>query len=56
MRTIRVRCTCKNAFQDKTYGKQKRIANITHSGEKARCTVCGTEHNITKKNPYGDSE
>lgn len=37
-----IKCTCKNEFQDKRYGKQKRVANpATEKGvEGYRCTVC----------------
>lgn len=34
-------CTCKHEFQDKEYGKDLRLANVTSSG--SRCTVCGKE-------------
>lgn len=41
------RCTCKNAYQDRKYGKQNRVMNRTRSarGENTvhRCTVCLTE-------------
>jgi len=40
-------CTCKNAYQDKTYGAQNRVHN---AGKKSgsgsppyRCTVCGAD-------------
>lgn len=45
MNTIVVKCSCKNDYQDKCYGKNLRVANV---GEKlAKCTVCGAPH----KNP-----
>lgn len=34
-----VACTCKDAFQDRTYGKGQRVANGGAKG--SRCTVCG---------------
>jgi hypothetical protein len=43
-----VSCTCKHKFQDKMYGKGKRVT--TKSSDKGknavvyRCTVCGKEH------------
>lgn len=37
-----ITCTCENSYQDKKYGKGKRVANLTFK-EKARCTVCGRE-------------
>lgn len=40
-------CTCKDEFQDKTYGKGMRVFNYNvNSKEKtvvARCTVCNTK-------------
>jgi len=35
-------CTCKHPFQDKRYGKGKRIHNPTGK-DGSRCTVCGAE-------------
>lgn len=44
--TIVLPCTCKSEFQDKTYGKSKRLYNLRdrqkHKGE-AICTVCGNK-------------
>ena len=36
-----ITCTCANLFQDKMYGRGRRVANITDSG--ARCTICSKE-------------
>lgn len=36
------KCDCKSDFQDKTYGTQIRVHNITIKGN-LRCTVCGKE-------------
>ena len=42
-----IRCTCKSEFQDKRYGKNKRLANETTKGPGGtrgwRCTVCGKD-------------
>ncbi len=38
-------CNCKSEFQDKTYGKNKRIFNKMKNN-KYRCTVCSKEKNI----------
>lgn len=38
-----LRCTCKHEFQDKRYGKGKRVFNKTTTGY--RCTVCKRETN-----------
>ena len=35
------KCSCKNEFQDKTYGKDLRVKNKTQKGY--RCTACGKE-------------
>jgi len=34
-------CTCKNDFQDKTYGKGLRVKNNRPAPNSPRCTVCG---------------
>ena len=39
-KTIIRSCTCKHDYQDKKYGKGKRVCNVTEQ-EKSRCTVCG---------------
>lgn len=39
-------CTCNHEFQDKTYGKGKRLMSIAKGGDIARCTVCKTEHKL----------
>lgn len=37
-------CSCKNEFQDKKYGKGKRVFNETNKdGKGYRCTICGHE-------------
>jgi len=48
-----VSCQCASDFQDRRYGKQTRVANVTQkakSPERAtvRCTVCGKEHDVAK--------
>jgi hypothetical protein len=37
------KCTCKHEFQDKKYGKGKRVFNYCKKTDKYRCTVCGKE-------------
>ena len=41
------KCTCKNAYQDKKYGKGMRVMNKLYKGKsgdsKHRCTVCNSE-------------
>lgn len=39
-----VNCTCKNDFQDKRYGKGKRVANYSRKHNIYKCTVCSTSH------------
>lgn len=36
-------CTCKHEYQDKLYGKGKRVFNLCKKGISGRCTVCGRE-------------
>ncbi len=44
MATIIKRCSCKSKFQDKRYGKGKRLFNETsNNAYSCRCTVCGKE-------------
>lgn len=33
---------CKHDFQDKRYGKGKRVMNYSSKNQNYRCTVCGT--------------
>jgi len=40
-------CTCEHDYQDKKYGKNKRVWNPTMKG--ARCTVCGASISDDKK-------
>lgn len=44
---------CENKFQDEEYGKRKRVHNKTRKGGTSssiyRCTVCGTEREVSKK-------
>ena len=41
-----ITCTCKNAFQDKMYGTNKRVANQMKNPQLARCTVCKKEVSV----------
>ncbi|MBK7380828.1 MAG: hypothetical protein IPJ03_17860 [Ignavibacteriales bacterium] len=36
-------CTCKHEFQDKQYGKQKRVHTYGVKNDVWRCTVCLNE-------------
>jgi hypothetical protein len=43
---MKLTCTCSHAFQDRVYGPQKRVHNMTKETPKGipqpyRCTVCG---------------
>ena len=38
-------CSCKNEWQDKKYGKGRRVMNSDKEGKKWTCTVCGKENN-----------
>lgn len=39
------RCSCSHEYQDKRYGKQMRVHNLSGKKDRfrARCTVCGKE-------------
>lgn len=39
-------CNCPNKFQDKQYGKHRRVWNATNDGW--RCTVCSKEDKTGK--------
>ena len=36
-------CNCLSTFQDKKYGKGRRVHNFAAGMKKSRCTVCGKE-------------
>jgi hypothetical protein len=38
-------CGCVNEYQDETYGKGRRVMNITTKG--IRCSVCGKDYAMT---------
>lgn len=43
-------CTCASEYQDKKYGKNKRVMtkmNKNKTAKQCRCTVCGKEQNYT---------
>jgi len=40
--TIVQTCTCKNEFQDKTYGSGNRVMNVGVG--QVSCTVCGKDY------------
>lgn len=41
-----ITCTCSHDYQDKVYGKGRRVANkmkgVSKDSKKARCTSCGS--------------
>lgn len=41
-------CTCKHAYQDQTYGENKRVFCQTMANDKKtyRCTVCSKEKTV----------
>lgn len=47
-------CKCQNEYQDKQYGKNRRVHNpIAIKGkfdDKYRCTVCGAEKDVKSSN------
>lgn len=41
-----ISCSCKNGYQDKVYGVNKRLGNVKgdkSDSDTARCTSCGKE-------------
>lgn len=44
-----VKCNCTHEFQDKQYGPQQRLANVSESGNTAKCTSCGNKHGSSNK-------
>ena len=53
--TIILNCKCKNEFQDKEYGKNRRVCNyMGKTRDKACCTVCSDKkvvYNTTRLSP-----
>ena len=43
-------CNCESNFQDKEYGKGKRIHTVSADGTKAHCTVCEGSGKNAKRN------
>lgn len=39
-------CTCAHAYQDKLYGKNRRVHNQSMTKMQARCTVCSNVKSI----------
>ena len=48
MSTIIRPCECNHTFQDKVYGKQKRVHNMSDTGAQITCTVCGEKKKVIK--------
>lgn len=44
------KCKCTNDFQDKEYGNQNRVHNVSADGKKAFCTVCEGSGKTAKRN------
>lgn len=38
-----INCSCKHEFQDKIYGRGKRVANYCRAKNVYKCTVCRTD-------------
>lgn len=48
--TIVLPCACEHHEQDKMYGKNRRLHNISSGDGKAACTVCGGRNTPADKN------
>lgn len=46
MASIVSNCTCNSEFQDKQYGKGRRLFNLSEKGNEAKCTVCGSKKRV----------
>ena len=46
-RTEILNCNCQHDFQDKTYGKGRRVHNVNDEGQ-AFCTVCSPSYRRNK--------
>jgi uncharacterized protein (DUF983 family) len=53
--TLVTNCSCQNDYQDKLYGKGKRLFNGCIK-DKWRCTVCGKEVTIVGSKPANDNK
>lgn len=40
MPTVKKKCTCRNLYQDRRYGKQIRVFNVSDKHNLIRCTSC----------------
>jgi len=47
--TIILPCTCHSVFQDTKQGPGLRVHNIMGNGKQARCSNCGTVHDMPHK-------
>jgi len=47
MATVVKMCTCEHEYQDKRYGRQRRLHNESNIGH--RCTVCGINKKDEKR-------
>jgi len=45
-KTIILYCSCHSSWQDKEYGNNRRVMNVTQKDNIARCSVCGQERSI----------
>lgn len=46
VKTIEIRsCSCESAYQDRVYGKGRRVHNLSQGGKnnKSTCTACGAK-------------
>ncbi|MEL6181549.1 MAG: hypothetical protein AAFS10_21505 [Myxococcota bacterium] len=43
--TVILKCSCTNAWQDRTYGEGFRVFNVSPKGF-VRCTVCATTRTV----------
>jgi len=46
MGSIVKKCECKSEFQDKIYGKDMRLHNLSKNEKSCKCTVCRKSKNV----------
>ena len=50
MPAVIINCDCQSEFQDKLYGKNRRVANVKDAKpHECTCTVCGKIRNVKEK-------
>ena len=51
MGTAIINCKCDHEYQDRMYGRKRRVGNMTRTEGEARCTVCEATARYKKEIP-----